>query len=138
MNGRGLPEALRSAVPGGRMITLDMHPAEGQPLVLSEFGGIACRPSGDGEATWGYSVTRSSEELRTAYERLLSAVHGIDAFAGFCYTQLTDTFQEANGLFTDDRRPKFEIDAMRRATEGPPLPEVEVHLDRKGEGPATH
>jgi len=26
--------------------------------------------------------------------------------AGFCYTQLTDIEQEANGLLTDDRRPK--------------------------------
>ena len=39
-------------------------------------------------------------------------------FAGFCYTQLTDTFQEANGLFTAQREPKFDIGAMHRATRG--------------------
>ena len=41
--GGGLPEALRSAFPAGRVITLDEHPHDGQPVVLSEFGGIACR-----------------------------------------------------------------------------------------------
>ena len=83
-------------------------------------------------------MTGSSDELRRAYQRLLAAVHGINAFAGFCYTQLTDTFQEANGLFTADRRPKFEIDAMRRATEGPRQPRVEVKLDTTGERPGAH
>ena len=71
---------------------------------------------GEADGAWGYSVTGSPDELRAAYEELLAAVHEVDAFAGFCYTQLTDTFQEANGLFTADREPKFELEAMRRAT----------------------
>ncbi len=39
-------------------------------------------------------------------------------FSGFCYTQLTDTFQEANGLLYIDRTPKFPLEAIAFATLG--------------------
>lgn len=32
----------------------------------------------------------------------------------FCYTQLYDVEQEVNGLYTYDRRPKFDPDVIRR------------------------
>ena len=121
-----LPESLRSAFPAGRVITLDDHPHEGQPVVLSEFGGIACRMADAPDDAWGYSVTGSSDELLASYEELLAAVNEVEAFAGFCYTQLTDTFQEANGLFTAERQPKFDLRAMHRATRGFRRPPGEV------------
>ena len=68
-----------------------------------------------------HGATRSPGLRRSccvSYEELLTAVHEVEGFAGFCYTQLTDTFQEANGLFTADREPKFDIRAMFRATQG--------------------
>jgi beta-galactosidase/beta-glucuronidase len=127
--GQDLPEALRSAFPAGRMITLDEHPHRGQPLVLSEFGGIACRETDVDGAAWGYAVTGSAAELQASYEKLLAAVNDVEAFAGYCYTQLTDTFQEANGLFTALREPKFDLSAMRRATVGTRRAPGEVSVD---------
>ena len=41
-----------------------------------------------------------------------------DLFAGFCYTQLTDTYQEINGLLYADRTPKAPIEDLARATSG--------------------
>ena len=38
---------------------------------------------------------------------------------GFCYTQFTDTYQEANGLLYMDRTPKFPIEQIAIATRGP-------------------
>ena len=38
------------------------------------------------------------------------------AIAGFCYTQLTDTGQETNGLLTEDRVPKVDPAAVRAIT----------------------
>jgi hypothetical protein len=35
-------------------------------------------------------------------------------FVGYCYTQLTDVFQEVNGLLDMDRNPKANIDEIRR------------------------
>jgi hypothetical protein len=37
-------------------------------------------------------------------------------FAGFCYTQFADTFQEANGLLCADRTPKIPIEEIAKAT----------------------
>ena len=32
---------------------------------------------------------------------------------GYCYTQLTDVEQEQNGIYTYDRRPKFDMEKIR-------------------------
>lgn len=105
--------------PGGRVITVEGHAHKGQPVMLTEFGGISfIEPSAEIKSSWGYSSTQTSLELRRRYEDLLNAIHRIELFAGFCYTQLTDTYQETNGLLKMDRTPKFSINAMARATRG--------------------
>lgn len=114
-----LPEYLEKGFPGGRILTLDGHAHEGQPVILTEFGGIAHTDprSGDTNA-WGYSVSSTAEGLRASYAALLDAVNRVEGFSGFCYTQFADTFQESNGLFFEDRTPKFELSAMEAATKG--------------------
>jgi len=37
-------------------------------------------------------------ELQIRYTALLEVVNKIELFSGFCYTQWTDSFQEANSL----------------------------------------
>ena len=32
---------------------------------------------------------------------------------GYCYTQLTDVYQEQNGIYTFDRRTKFDMERIR-------------------------
>ncbi len=49
---------------------------------------------------------------------LLQVVRGVEMLAGFCYTQLTDTYQEANGLLRADRTPKFPLRQIAMATAG--------------------
>ena len=110
-----LATRLKSERPGGRRLVLDGHPPD-LPLILSEFGGIACSESDTW--TWGYSRCETGDELRERYERLLDAVHSLRVFSGFCYTQFADTYQEANGLLKDDRTPKFPLHLMARATLG--------------------
>jgi hypothetical protein len=103
--------------PGGRMIVLDGHPHADHPIVLSEFGGIAMA-RGD-EAEWGYSRCRGPDELARRYKELMDVVRELDLFAGFCYTQFADTYQEANGLLYSDRTPKFPLEEVAAATRGP-------------------
>ncbi|WP_295900205.1 glycoside hydrolase family 2 protein [uncultured Bdellovibrio sp.] len=103
--------------PGGRVLTVEGYPHGGQPIMITEFGGIAFVDR-KGSDTWGYSAVQSSRELRNKYEKLMEAIHRIEIFCGFCYTQFTDTFQEANGLFRADRTPKFSLNSMARATRG--------------------
>ncbi len=111
--------------PGGRVLTLDGHPHQGQPVMLTEFGGIACagRENPDFHRVWGYVRASDTSELQHRYTALLKVVNRVEMFSGFCYTQLTDTFQEANGLLYADRTPKFPIEAIAAATLGWDIPE---------------
>jgi len=104
--------------PGGRILTLDGYPHRGQPIVLTEFGGIAyAKPRGPEEKkTWGYSQVDSDQEFLSNYGRLLEVVNETALFSGFCYTQFADTFQEANGLLFEDRTPKLPLEQIAAAT----------------------
>jgi beta-galactosidase/beta-glucuronidase len=76
----------------------------GEPIVISEFGGLALEGSGG----WGYGMTGSAQELVDRYRELVAALMGEGPVEGFCYTQLTDVEQECNGLLTFDRLPKID------------------------------
>lgn len=103
--------------PGGRILTLDGYPHRGQPIMLTEFGGIAfVKPQQNEGNTWGYSVANEQKQFATKYRKLLEVVNTTVMFSGFCYTQFTDTFQEANGLLYADRTPKFPIEQIHAAT----------------------
>jgi hypothetical protein len=114
--------------PGGRVLTLDGYPHRGQPVMLTEFGGIAfvgrrgnVPPEGDddeddGVPTWGYSTARNARDFLQRYQQLIDLVAHMPLFSGFCYTQFADTFQEANGLLYADRTPKVPIEDIHRST----------------------
>jgi beta-galactosidase/beta-glucuronidase len=106
------PRLFHRERPGGRALTLGPHSLEPKhPIVLSEFGGIALAK----DNTWGYSRCPNPEELARRYTRLLAIVCELDLLCGFCYTQFADTYQEANGLLYEDRKPKFDLAMMRAA-----------------------
>ncbi|HVL75979.1 MAG TPA: glycoside hydrolase family 2 TIM barrel-domain containing protein [Noviherbaspirillum sp.] len=104
--------------PGGRILTLDGYPHRGQPIILTEFGGITyAKVKEEGvEDVWGYSMAGSDQEFLETYRRLLEVVNESTLFSGFCYTQFADTFQEANGLLTADRTPKLPLEQIYAAT----------------------
>ncbi|MBS6440813.1 MAG: hypothetical protein KH380_00280 [Coprobacillus sp.] len=80
---------------------------EGQPIILSEFGGVAFKKDTGGKA-WGYTTSSSEEEYEADLRRIYAAIQKSSCIQGICYTQLTDVEQEVNGLMTFDR--KFKID----------------------------
>jgi hypothetical protein len=112
-----LGESLAHVRPAGRMLVLPDHPYRGQPVLLTEFGGIAF--SSDTAGTWGYTRVESPSDLASAYTRLLTTVRDLEPLSGFCYTQFADCYQEANGLLYMDRTPKFPIEEIAAATRGP-------------------
>jgi hypothetical protein len=120
-----LPKLFKRERPGGRALMLQGHSRREHPIVLSEFGGIALR--GDNK-TWGYSRAEGIEEFARAFTHLLGVVRRLEALSGFCYTQLTDTYQEANGLLYADRTPKLPVEVVFRAIAGadlePPTPPI--------------
>jgi beta-galactosidase/beta-glucuronidase len=104
--------------PGGRVLTLDGYPHRGQPIMLTECGGIAYlkRAQPGVLKIWGYQIAQSAEEFRQRYYALMDVVNTTALFSGFCYTQFADTFQEANGLLCADRTPKLPITEIAAGT----------------------
>lgn len=78
----------------------------GQPVIVSEYGGIALA----GDDGWGYNGKVQNEaELLAKYDELTSAIKAMPTVSGYCYTQLTDTYQEVNGLLDCDHNPKVDL-----------------------------
>jgi beta-galactosidase/beta-glucuronidase len=111
-----IPRLFKRERPGGRLLMLEAQ-AQEQPIMLTEFGGIAF--SRDPSGTWGYSRVETEEEFAKRYLNLLKVVRSLPVLAGYCYTQFTDTYQEANGLLYADRTPKIPIETIALATRGP-------------------
>jgi hypothetical protein len=115
-----LTELFAKGRPGGRVLTLEGFPHRDQPIMVTEFGGIAYAPD-DVKAesdNWGYLVAASAEEFLERYRTVLGAIAHSSLLSGFCYTQFADTFQEVNGLLYADRTPKLPLEAIRAATLG--------------------
>jgi hypothetical protein len=92
-------------------------PYNGQPYFVSEFGGIWWNPdAGPGEDSWGYGQRcKSLEEFFARFEGLCAALLDDPNMFGYCYTQLTDVFQEQNGIYRFNRQTKFDMKRIRAA-----------------------
>lgn len=90
-------------------------PYRGQPFFVSEFGGIRWNPGAvKGQASWGYGHDPETlEEFYQRFESLCSVLLKHPGMFGYCYTQLTDVFQEQNGIFCFDRTSKFDLPRLR-------------------------
>jgi beta-galactosidase/beta-glucuronidase len=88
---------------------------EGQPVFVSEYGGIRwSAEENDEKKSWGYGqAVRSEEEFKERFQGLTDALLDNYKLFGLCYTQLTDVEQEENGLYTYDRKPKFDPEWIR-------------------------
>ncbi len=122
-----VPRLFKRERPAGRALVLEGHSKREHPIVLSEFGGIAL--SKDAGA-WGYTRASGVEAFQSSFRRLLRVVRRLEALSGFCYTQLTDTYQEANGLLYADRTPKLPLEVIQRAVlgvdEDPRIPPIMI------------
>ncbi|CAG7628724.1 glycoside hydrolase family 2 protein [Paenibacillus allorhizosphaerae] len=102
--------------PAGKWIYVPGFPYQGEPIHVSEFGGISFKKS-DWEG-WGYSGAENEQDF---IDRLVAVVHPLlhsSAVQGYCYTQLTDVEQEINGLLTYDRKPKIPLELIKQINEG--------------------
>src|SRR3954453_20402761 len=112
--------------PDGYLADLDRAGIAGRAVVLCEFGGGGLKaravgsrpPAADRAEPWGYADASSADDLLARYRAQWAAVHSSSALAGACWTQLTDTYQEVNGLLTAERGPKVDPEDVRRGTEG--------------------
>jgi beta-galactosidase/beta-glucuronidase len=96
-------------------------PYGGQPFFVSEFGGIWWNPDArPDEASWGYGQRPETiEEFYQRFEGLCNVLLDDPHMFGYCYTQLTDVYQEQNGIYTFDRRAKFDLERLRQVQQRP-------------------
>ncbi|MDE5630274.1 MAG: glycoside hydrolase family 2, partial [Bacilli bacterium] len=71
---------------GDRSLMASGYSYNGQPVIMSEYGGIALVS----DSGWGYGKQVSTEEeLFERFEQLTNSIKQIDYLSGYCYTQLT-------------------------------------------------
>ncbi|MFC0675938.1 glycoside hydrolase family 2 protein [Brachybacterium hainanense] len=103
-------------------------PYAGQPYFVSEYGGIwwneeearrAAQEAGNNAAaSWGYGQRiGSEEELYERFEGLTRVLLEDPDMFGYCYTQLTDVFQEKNGVVDFARGRKLDLARLRAVQE---------------------
>lgn len=99
--------------PGGRGLFAQGYSYQGQPIMVTEFGGVRYAPQTDIARSWGYCDTASADEFAQKVTELTKALLNAPLVQGYCYTQLTDVETEQNGLLTYHREPKLPLDTIR-------------------------
>ncbi len=88
---------------------------KGQPILISEYGGIAFA---DGKDGWGYGNKVKDEEVfLERFDKATKAIQDLSDVVGFCYTQVTDVQQEINGLLDSKRKNKVDPQKIRLINE---------------------
>jgi len=112
-----------SVTPGGMDVFVRFPeisvPYEGQPYSVDEYGGTfwtkehaSKEPAGTSRNKWGFGKT--AEQVETLIGELTLILTDHPNIAGYCYTQLTDVEQEVNGIYTYDRKPKFNAERLKK------------------------
>jgi len=109
-------ESTIAARPANRDLYARGHAHSGQPILLTEFGGVAYQKSA--QEGWGYSTAGDEADFLARLGEIMKAVYASPVLQGFCYTQLTDVEQEINGLLTYDRQPKAALSSIARLISG--------------------
>lgn len=87
----------------------------GQPVIISEFGGIAYTKEKGG---WGYgNMVYDEDTFLKRYDAITTAIKEIPYVCGYCYTQITDVQQEVNGLMDMQRNYKVNPEKIRKVNE---------------------
>ncbi|MDQ0428616.1 beta-galactosidase/beta-glucuronidase [Planomicrobium stackebrandtii] len=112
-------ESAVAATPADRPIYAEGFGYRGEPILITEYGGIAYDTKEiDQKNGWGYSAVQGGEELIEAYRQNTKALLDSSVVQGFCYTQLTDVEQEINGLLTYHRKPKCDLSEIKKINDG--------------------
>ncbi|WP_460979662.1 glycoside hydrolase family 2 TIM barrel-domain containing protein, partial [Pseudactinotalea suaedae] len=113
-----LEAMVRGIGPAGRRISLTEVGEVTAPIMLTEFGGVSFVTGEVPEDSWGYTSASDAADYEERLRAILEPVHAATELSGFCYTQITDTHQETNGLCDAQRRPKLPIETLAAIIRG--------------------
>lgn len=108
----GSMDAILALRPAQRALFVGRHAYAGQPVLLSEFGGVKFVPGTEAQRSWGYCEADSCAAFAEKLRELFDAVRACPLVGGYCYTQLTDVETEQNGLLAYDRTPKLPLETI--------------------------
>lgn len=111
------PEKINSV---GRRVFSEKYHYEDMDTVfmISEYGGIAMETSVD-DVNWGYGKAEAGKDaLLNRYRDVTEAIMKNKMICGFCYTQLTDVYQEVNGIMDMNHVPKIEPEELHKINSG--------------------
>lgn len=91
--------------PHDKALFADGYSYQGQPILLSEFGGVKNEPA-------------DPEQFAKKYAEVTKAVQESPLIHGYCYTQLTDIENERNGLLSYGREPKIPLETICAINQG--------------------
>ena len=114
----GSMDAILALRPAQRALFVGRHAYAGQPILLSEFGGVKFVPGTEAQHSWGYCEADSCAAFAGKLRELFDAVRACPLVDGYCYTQLTDVETEQNGLLTYDRTPKLPLETICASLNG--------------------
>ena len=107
-------ENIKIASWGKTMFACTDYKYEGQPILFTEFAGIAFDYSNKSQE-WGYGDKVHDEEgYLKRYASQLNYIKKMKDIRGFCMTQLTDVEIEKNGIYTFERKPKVDIAKIKK------------------------
>ncbi|MFS0750006.1 glycoside hydrolase family 2 protein [Oceanobacillus sp. 1P07AA] len=87
---------------------------KGQPVIITEYGGIAFRD----EKGWGYgNQVSTTEAFLNRFQQITDAIKKLPYVSGYCYTQTTDVQQEVNGLLKENREPKVALEKIKEVND---------------------
>lgn len=111
-------ETILAMNPGGRGMFAAGYTYRGQPILVTEFGGVRYAPQTETAHSWGYCDAGSAAAFAQKVAELTKALLDAPLVQGYCYTQLTDVETEENGLLTYRREPKIPLETIRAINEG--------------------
>lgn len=111
-------DSILAMTPGGRSMFSDGYSYQGQPILVTEFGGVKYASGSETEQSWGYCEENDLGAYTSKYAELTGAILDSPLIQGYCYTQLTDVETEENGLLTYHREVKIPLDTIRKINEG--------------------
>ena len=113
-----LEVSVRSLQPYYRPIAIPGSVSRGEPIMLTECGGIEFVP-GAGNPDANPRRASDADDFLRRYGEFIQAVLDCAPIQGFCYTELTDVEQEKVGLLDEHRQPKADIATLCHLTQRP-------------------
>ena len=135
---RAWPTDARTSTPAPSGSATGRCPTAASRTSVSEFGGIWWNPEAAAAATATTADVlglrragpRPRRSSTTRFAGLVDALLDDPEMFGYCYTQLTDVFQEQNGIYRFDRTLKFDVDRVRAVQQRPAAYEKRSPGDR--------